>query len=144
MNLRYSYKELTAPADVQAELDRLELIWTHARQATGSQPPWLCGDYSIADAIYAPMATRLNTYGFELGPTSQAYVSAHLSDPALRRLRAAGLAKGAVVQNCERDFERAPWLFAPAKTETATQGGSQTVNAHAMFKRLALRGQSYA
>lgn len=133
VNLRHSYKGLTAPEDVQAELDRLELIWTHARQTTGSQTPWLCGEYSIADAIYAPMATRLTTYGFELGPTSQAYVSAHLSDPALRRLRAAGLAKGAVVQDCERDFERAPWSFVPAQIGTATQDGSQTVNTHCPY-----------
>ena len=79
------------------------------------------------------MATRLATYGFELGPTSRAYVVAHLSDPTLRRLRAAGLAKGAVVPDCERDFERTPWPFAPAKIGTATQDGSRTVNARCPY-----------
>lgn len=109
VNLRTAYKTVTPPDDITPELERLEEIWTHARKVTGAKGPWLCGDYSIADAIFAPMATRLATYGFDTRPTSKAYVAAHLADPSLRRWRAMGLANEAELPAFESDFEEVAW-----------------------------------
>lgn len=109
VNLRHAFEAQTPPADVAAELDRLETIWAYARQVTKSQTPWLCGAYSIADAIFAPMATRLATYGFDTRPTSRAYVAAHLADPALQRWRAEGLANDPEMPSVERPFPHRAW-----------------------------------
>ena len=109
VNLRRSYTPVTPPENIKAELDRLEVIWTHARAIAKPNGPWLCGDYSIVDAIFAPMATRLATYGFDTRPTTRAYVAAHLADPCLRRWRAMGLANEPVMEFMERDYPQRAW-----------------------------------
>lgn len=109
MNLRVSYHGFEPPEEVLADLARLEEIWALARRETGATGPWLCGDYSIADVFYAPVAMRIATYGLPVGPEALAYVDAHLSDPALRRWRAMGLAKGDVLEWYKRDFDTRPW-----------------------------------
>ncbi|WP_458792393.1 glutathione S-transferase [Yoonia sp. MH D7] len=113
VNLRTAYATVTPPDDIASELDRLEEIWTHARHVTGSKTQWLCGDYSLVDAIFAPMATRLATYGFDTRPTSKAYVAAHLADPSLRRWRAIGLASEPTLPAFERDFTEVTWRGPP-------------------------------
>ncbi|MCF6445543.1 glutathione S-transferase [Nereida sp. MMG025] len=85
VNLHTTYQPVTPPKEIALELDRLEQLWSHARQTTSADGPWLCGAYSLVDAIFAPMASRLATYGFHTRPTSRAYVAAHLSDPAYRK-----------------------------------------------------------
>ena len=123
VNLRRSFQPVMPPADVVAELDRLETIWSHARSVTRSPGPWLCGDYSIADAIFAPMAVRLANYGFDTRPATQAYVAAHLADPALRRWRAMGLAAGEASAVFEHDGPTRPWPGpAPLAAEVVGDG----------------------
>ena len=109
MNLRHAFEAQTPPADVAAELDRLETIWTHARQVTKSQTPWLCGTYSIADTIFAPMATRLATYGFDTRPTTRAYVAAHLADLTFQHWRAEGFANDPEMPSVEMPFPHRAW-----------------------------------
>lgn len=109
VNLRAHFKPQTPPAPIEAELDRLEQLWTHARDVTGSTSPWLCGDYSLVDAIFAPMAVRLAGYGFDTRPTTKAYVAAHLADPSFRRWRAMGLANEPRLEKFEFDAPEVPW-----------------------------------
>lgn len=109
VNLRTAFATVTPPDEIALELDRLEEIWTHARETTNSSGPWLCGEYSLVDAIFAPMATRLATYGFDTRPTTKAYVAAHLADTSLRRWRAMGLANEARLPAFEKGFEEVAW-----------------------------------
>ena len=126
VNLRCSYVPVTPPAEVAAEIDRLEVIWTHARQRTGAAGPWLCGDYSIADAIFAPMAVRLSNYGFDRHPVTADYVAAHLADPALRRWRAMGLAAGRASAVFEYGGPERPWPGpAPLPARAVAEGTPQ-------------------
>ncbi len=107
MNLRCSYTTYEPPEDVQADLRRLETIWSHALDKSGG--PWLCGDYSVADVFYAPVATRIATYGLKVSPQAQAYTDQHLADPAFRRWRAMGLVHGAELPWYARDYDQRPW-----------------------------------
>ena len=54
-----------------------------ARETWGAKAggPFLFGGYTIADAMYMPVCARFRTYGVKLGPLSEAYVEAVLSDP---------------------------------------------------------------
>ncbi len=109
MNLRAAYSDVPVPEDVTKDLRRLEAIWDHARASTAPEGPWLCGDYSIADAMFAPVATRIATYGLEVSESAQAYVAAHLADPAFRRWRALGLSRGPDLPWYARDYPKVAW-----------------------------------
>lgn len=128
MNLRVSYTTCEPPDAVLADLDRLQVIWSWARQQTGSQGPWLCGSYSAADAFFAPVATRIATYNLPVGPEAQAYVQAHLAHPSFRRWRAMGLVDGADQEFYRRDWPRRDWP-GPNPLPAAAVDGTQAENA---------------
>jgi glutathione S-transferase len=109
MNLRLAYRDVPVPKEVERDLRRLEVIWSQARQASNPQGPWLAGDYSIADAFYAPVAARIAGYGLSVNADAQAYVDAHLQDPAFRRWRAMGFASGAVLEWYKRPYTLSDW-----------------------------------
>lgn len=109
MNLRVSYTDCAPPDAVLADLARLDTIWTWARQETNSQTPWLCGPYSVADAMFAPVATRIATYNLPVTPAAMDYVMAHLAHPSFRRWRAMGMVDGADQDFYRRDYPRRDW-----------------------------------
>jgi glutathione S-transferase len=94
---------------VLADLDRLQVLWAWARRETGATGPWLCGDYSAADAFFAPVAGRIAGYNLPVGAEAAAYVAAHLAHPSFRRWRAMGLVDGADQDYYYRDYPRRPW-----------------------------------
>jgi len=69
-----------------ADIARVATIWTEARERWGKAGggPFLFGHYTVADAMYAPVATRFRTYGTKLGPVASAYMQAILDDPDMR------------------------------------------------------------
>lgn len=106
MNLRFSYTDCAPPDAVLADLRRLETLWDWAQTGPG---PWLCGDYSAADAFYAPVATRIASYNLPLSPKGMAYVHSHLTHPSFRRWRAMGLVDGPDQAFYRRDYPQRPW-----------------------------------
>lgn len=120
-NMRFRYDGFEASEQLKADLARLEELWSWARSDFGGDGPWLFGKYSIADAFYAPVATRATTYGLALGAAAQAYVGAHLADPAYRRWRAQGQAEAGELPQYERGLPRLPWPEA-GPTAVAVEG----------------------
>jgi glutathione S-transferase len=124
MNLRVSYTDCEPPAEVLADLARLETVWAWARKVTGSQTPWLTGAYSAADAFYAPVAARIASYNLPVSPEAAAYVQAHLAHPSFRRWRAMGMVDGADQDFYRRPYPCRPWpgpVPLPARPVDATQ-----------------------
>jgi glutathione S-transferase len=118
MNLRASYTDCTPTDAVLADLDRLQVIWAWARRETATKGPWLCGEYSAADAFFAPVAGRIAGYNLPVGPDAAAYVAEHLAHPSFRRWRAMGMVDGADQDYYRRDYPRRQWpgpLVLPAK-----------------------------
>ena len=65
-----------------ADLDRIEVIWSERLGASGG--PFLFGDrFTVADAMYAPVCTRVRTYDVKLGPAASAYVERILELPEM-------------------------------------------------------------
>lgn len=125
MNLYVAYRGVEGPQAVLDNLRRLETLWRTAREGTQSATPWLCGAYSAADAFYAPVAARIAGYGLSVSADAQAYVDAHLSDPAFRRWRAMALANGTVLDRYTQEYETTPWpgpAPEPARAVEATEG----------------------
>jgi glutathione S-transferase len=107
MNLRTSYAQSPMTDAVRADLDRLGLIWEHARRLAGGE--WLCGAYSAADVFFAPVAARIAGYNLPVSESMQAYVASHLAYPSFRRWRAMSLVDGADQPVYARDHARRDW-----------------------------------
>lgn len=127
MNLRVSYTDCAPPPEVLADLARLDTIWSWARSETGSTSPWLCGDYSVADAMFAPVATRIATYNLPVTAAAKDYVKAHLAHPSFRRWRAMGMVDGADQDFYRRDYPRRDWP-GPAALPARVVDGTDTEN----------------
>lgn len=58
----------------RAEIERVETLWQNCFHQFGG--PWLCGKFSIADVMYAPVALRFVTYGIRLDTDARQFVAA--------------------------------------------------------------------
>lgn len=68
--------------EVAADIERIVAIWTECRRtATGGD--LLFGGFGIADAMFAPVVTRFDTYGVALPPLAAAYADAVRALPAV-------------------------------------------------------------
>lgn len=76
---------------MQADLARIDALWSLARHRHGADGPWLFGKYSLADVFYAPVAMRITAYDLPVSDTARTYVKTHLSDPAFIHWRTEGL-----------------------------------------------------
>ncbi len=127
MNLRVSFNDCAPPDAVLADLARLETLWGWAREQTGGSP-WLCGDYSAADAFFAPVASRIAGYNLPVNALAADYVAAHLRHASFRRWRAMGLVDGADQDVYRRDYSRRDWP-GPQPLPARAVEGSQSENA---------------
>ncbi len=109
MNLRHCYRGFTPTDAVLSDITRIEIIWNEARLRWGANGPWLFGEYSIADAFYAPLATRLLTYDLPMGAVASNYVQTTITDTAFKEWRAGGLAENYVQPGYDMDLETIPW-----------------------------------
>lgn len=126
MNLRTAYSDVPASEAVQSELRRLEKIWSFAREAFGGDNTWLCGAYSVADAFFAPIAARIAGYGLDVSGGARDYVDAHLADPAFRRWRAMGIARGATLARYDKPFAQTGWPGpAPLRARAVSEGTAE-------------------
>lgn len=54
------------PPAALADVARIDQLWQDCRARHATRGPWLFGDFSIADAMYAPISLRFNHYGATL------------------------------------------------------------------------------
>ncbi len=57
---------------------------------SSSNGPWLLGNFSILDAMYAPVALRFHTYQLDVGEVEQNYMMSVLNHPAIQEWIEAG------------------------------------------------------
>ena len=80
-----------------ANIARVEEIWSESRRRFGGGGAFLCGEYSLADCFYAPVAFRFRTYDVHPGGEAGAYLAALLAHPHVREWEAAALAETTVL-----------------------------------------------
>lgn len=80
-------------SDTRADLERLFTLWSTLRAQFGGDGPFVFGQRSIADAMFAPVATRLRTYKVTTPPVAQAYCATIFADPAFHEWERAGEAE---------------------------------------------------
>jgi glutathione S-transferase len=81
------------PPEAQRDIERVTALWRECRAASAGQGPFLFGEFGIADAMYAPVATRFVSYGVAVGEVERAWMDALLGLPAMQEWLAAAAAE---------------------------------------------------
>ncbi|MGO9933958.1 MAG: glutathione S-transferase family protein [Steroidobacteraceae bacterium] len=102
MNVRARERSVRLTPQLAEDIARVDEIWSGCRRQFGAGGGWLFGDFSIADAMFAPVAFRFQTYGADLRPASQAYLRHALEDPILREWQAAASQEGHALPDVDR------------------------------------------
>jgi glutathione S-transferase len=89
MNARARNRRTAMTAALEADVERVDEIWNDCRARFGAGGSWLFGEYSIADAMYAPVALRFNTYGASISQTARWYIASVLEDAPMQEWLAA-------------------------------------------------------
>ncbi|MCG8910572.1 MULTISPECIES: glutathione S-transferase family protein [Pseudomonas] len=84
MDIQRNQPLAEVPEAVEADIARIVELWALCRGRFGQDGPFLFGHASIADAFYAPIATRLRSYCVTLPIEAQNYVDAIYAWPAFR------------------------------------------------------------
>jgi glutathione S-transferase len=90
MNLRASLPGKGRNPKSEKDIERIVEIWTSCRSRFGRGGEFLFGRFGVADAFYAPVATRFRTYAVSLPPAAQAYADTLLAAAAVREWMDAG------------------------------------------------------
>jgi len=95
--------------EAQAEVNRIEAIWRDTRDRFASDGgPYLFGRFSLADAMYAPVAARFATYPVALGEDATRYRDAVMGHPFMVEWRAAAEAEPWMIPAFELDAQGNP------------------------------------
>ncbi len=82
MNLKARFPKFKVWAGAIGDIARIQTIWTEALAESGG--PFLFGrEPTLADAMYAPVATRFTTYDVTLTPAAEAYRQTIMAWPLL-------------------------------------------------------------
>ena len=71
MNMRRAVKRVALTPEASADVARLEQSFQQAREAFGQAGPFLFGDFSAADAMFAPIINRLHVYDVPVAPATK-------------------------------------------------------------------------
>lgn len=109
MMIAFGWQGFAPSKEVLADLARIELLWSLARERHGDGGPWLFGGYSLADVFYAPVAMRITAYDLPVSDAAKVYVAAHLNDPAFLAWRAEALTEKHDPWPYPMALDRKPW-----------------------------------
>jgi glutathione S-transferase len=104
MNMWRPVKKLELSAETAANVARIDALWSDCRARFGAGGPFLFGRFGAADAMYAPVVSRLHTYAVEVGATSAAYMQAMMALPAWQDWYAAALQEEWLLAEDEVDW----------------------------------------
>jgi glutathione S-transferase len=84
MNVRREPTRVAYAGEVEKDVERIQAMWDDCRTRHGAGGPYLYGRFTLADAMYAPVATRFRAYGVPVSGKVAAYVDAIYAHPAMR------------------------------------------------------------
>ncbi len=101
MNCRKKFSSFTITHDAELEIERIKSLWRRCRELYGADGQWLFGKYSIADAMFAPIALRFDGYNISLDGVEGDYLRSVLNQPAIMEWVEAGKAETEVIEEDE-------------------------------------------
>jgi glutathione S-transferase len=93
MNLTRRFRSPAPTPELMDNVARIEDIWREARSSFGAGGPFLYGSFTAADAMYAPVVTRFDTYNIAVAPETRAYMDSVLAHPAFEAWKREAMAE---------------------------------------------------
>lgn len=102
MNCRAMGRKVHIPDELGDDIDRVISIWSECHKLYGDRGGWLFGNFSAADAMYAPVVLRLRTYGINLPDSAGYYPHRLLESEAMQEWLAAAECETEVIEADEK------------------------------------------
>jgi glutathione S-transferase len=102
MNLKARHPGFKVWAGAQADIDRIATIWRECFAENGG--PYLFGTLTMADAMYAPVVTRFQTYDVKLDRDCGAYCERIMALPDMIAWREAALVEPDELEELDMEF----------------------------------------
>ena len=99
MDMRRPVSRLYLPEGVTEDVARIETIWREARSRSGG--PFLFGTFSGADAMFAPVVSRLERYDIAVSADTRNYMAVMKALPAWKKWEEAALKETWIVPEDE-------------------------------------------
>jgi glutathione S-transferase len=96
MNVRAKGRKVPRTPELEADIARVLEIWRECREHAHARGPFLFGEFTIADAMYAPVAFRFQTYG-----VASDYAESLVRLPAMQEWAAAAAAEPETIASGE-------------------------------------------
>ena len=104
MNMWRPVKPRALDDGAAADVTRIDAIWSECRAKFGGGGAFLYGAFGAADAMYAPVVSRLHTYVVEVSPIARSYMNAVMALPAWSEWREAARGEPWVLPHDEVDW----------------------------------------
>lgn len=101
MNCRRPPAKISTTPEIDADIARVFDIWRDCRSRYGAGGAYLFGNFSIADAMFAPVVSRLYVYDVDMDETCAAYRDAVLTHPAMKEWLDGAAAEDWVIDRLE-------------------------------------------
>lgn len=101
MNCRKKMKFSKISIELRQDIERVCEIWRACRATATEAGDYLFGSFSIADAMYAPVVLRFESYGIDVGEIERKYMNAVLTTPSLNAWVAEGIEEKETLEECE-------------------------------------------
>ncbi|MET0605619.1 MAG: glutathione S-transferase family protein [Beijerinckiaceae bacterium] len=102
MNLKARYPGFKVWTGALADIERIKTIWREALLAHGG--PFLFGEPSVADAMYAPVCARFTTYDVALDPDCAGYHGTIMSWAPMREWTSAAIKEPEEMEELDVEF----------------------------------------
>lgn len=84
MNCRAENRKVSISEHLGKEISRIDTLWSELREKFSARGPWLFGQFSIADCMFAPVVFRFSTYNVEVSESSRQYMNSVLGHPKVQ------------------------------------------------------------
>lgn len=101
MNCRAMGRKVALVDELTEEIDRIIAIWSTCNRQYKGDNGWLFGDFSVADAMFAPVVLRFRTYGINLPESAGHYPKRLLQSDAMQEWLAAAETETEVIEREE-------------------------------------------
>lgn len=103
MNIRRRWPDHGRDPEALRDVEHITRIWNDCRRRHATDGPFLFGRFSIADAMYAPIPLRFQTYGVSVDGPAGEYARMLLALPALQEWVAAAHVEQEQLAHYERN-----------------------------------------